>query len=463
MHSKKQNLQGVCQALANQVNKPFALAATLAGGAGLAVLLGLAPGAGATELLANGSFDQGGAGWVVAAAGTNADFFGTAGEANLHGNGYLGTLVWQDLDVPNAAGLSGTARLSMNKYSGPPGNSIALYLDYTVASGATNRLLLINPDNNGVISPPDSSIYSTNFTLPADAQRLVRFAVDKTYFGLFHAQELSLDVDVVAGPDLGLSITGMDDGSTLAAPVLLRAAVTNLAAAVERIEFFTNGVLLGRAQLDPHGEWEFAGAVHLSVMGYAGYEMVDFNQPAPEPMFFMNGGFTSLTNFTGMFQYFTSESMGGGSVSVNYSLNEAGQLSVAITGEAPMGSRTLSNGTNRGDTISYGLFWAGAPAGTYVVTARGVYGSGLVATSAPVTLTLKGPEQGPAVSIRQSAPGEVELSWPDDGHTYEVLTQASLSPGPWISAPGSSQVDGGKYIQILPSTNASAFFRLRRL
>jgi hypothetical protein len=158
----------------------------------LLALLALTPKTTATELLLNRSFDEYGANWMVNPLATTP-FFSTLGEANLHGKaGFFGvTLLWQDLDVAGAGGAAASASITMHKVSAPAGNTIAVYLEYTVASGATNRLLLLNPNNADVTT---STTFSTNFTVPAEAQRLVRFAVDKTISGEFHAEEFSLDV-----------------------------------------------------------------------------------------------------------------------------------------------------------------------------------------------------------------------------------------------------------------------------
>jgi hypothetical protein len=221
----------------------------------LLALVTLAPGATATELLLNRSFDDNGANWTVnSLVADPANVFSTLGEANLHGkSGVFGTLLWQDLDVAGAGGVAASASITMHKVAGPAGHTIAVYLEYTIASGATNRLLLLNPNNADVTT---STTFSTNFTVPTEAQRLVRFSVDKTYSGEFHAEEFSLDVVTGSStPELGLSIVVPAEGETNTAPFLLRAGVTNLTATVSSLVFCANGVPVGEGRLDPHGEW----------------------------------------------------------------------------------------------------------------------------------------------------------------------------------------------------------------
>ena len=467
MNIENQDPQVAPRFVTSESPHPANLLRCLAGAAGLAVLLAVAPGATATELLLNRSFDANGANWMVNPAGTNADFFAITGEANLHGNGYIGTLLWQNLDVPNVGGASVTASMAMNTYGGPPGKSIAVYLEYTVTSGVTNRWLLFNPDNYAVLYPPDSSVFSTNFTLPADAQRLVRFAVDKTYFGQFRAQEFSLDVVAGGGaPELGLSMVVPAEGETNTAPFLLRAAVTNLTAVVSSLVFCANGVPVGEGRLDPHGEWAFADGSHLSVMGGGGYEMVDCSLASGD-MFFMNGTFASQISFSGGFQYFPAGGgMGGGAVSIVYSLDAADRLTAAMNGAMPLGSRTLSNGTNQSDAINYGFFWANALAGNYAITARAVYGSGLSVTSAPVNIAVIGaaPVVAPLLTLVPAASGNFAFRWDATiGSTYQMQTATNLVSGNWSDL-GSSFVASNSPVTVTNPAGAdpTRFFRVQQ-
>src|ERR1035437_5437641 len=159
MNTENQDPQATPRSMTSGNPYPSTLIRRLVGVAGLAVLLALAPGATATELLLNRSFDDGGANWVVDPLATTP-FFSTPGEANLHGKGgYFGiTLLWQNLDVANVGGAAATASITMHKVSAPPGNTIAVYLEYTIASCATNRLLLLNPNNAAVTT---STTFST--------------------------------------------------------------------------------------------------------------------------------------------------------------------------------------------------------------------------------------------------------------------------------------------------------------
>ncbi len=192
------------------------------GTACVSTLFLLATGAAATELLSNRSFDQCGSNWEVA-VGLPPFFspfvtFGTVGEADLQNAAPYPTvqnLLWQTLSVTNAGGVSGTASITMNKGGGALGNGLAVYLEYTVANGATHRQLLLNPDNAAVVNWPASSFFSANFTLPAEARRIVRFVMDKLTLGQFRVQEFSLDITVPTPPALRITVSPSGGGTTI--------------------------------------------------------------------------------------------------------------------------------------------------------------------------------------------------------------------------------------------------------
>ena len=148
---------------------------------------------GAAELLQNNSFDQGSNCWHTTSAATGLNLWVTNGQVNLHIPGYYGNVINQDLNATNAASATVQASLTLTRNSPLTGNTIVAYLQYTDTSGATNRMMLLRPDN---LSISNTTLVSTNFTLPANAVRLVRFDVDKEANGNFDLLEASLDVTI---------------------------------------------------------------------------------------------------------------------------------------------------------------------------------------------------------------------------------------------------------------------------
>jgi hypothetical protein len=159
--------------------------------------------------------------------------------------------------------------------------------------------------------------------------------------------------------------------------------------------------------------------------------------------------------------------MGGGAVSILYSLDAADLLTVAMTGAAPLGVRTLSNGTNQGDTINYGFFWANASAGNYAITARAVYDSGLSVTSAPVNITVTGsaPVVSPVLTLIPVASGNFAFQWDATiGITYQVQTATNLVSSNWTDL-GSSFVASNSPVAVTNSigTDTTRFFRVQAI
>ena len=181
------------------------------------------PAARGTELLTNPSFDTAdGAGWSYAPSGIWAPF-ATIGRVDLHRsyNPSVGvvTILWQPLDISNVGGATVTAsmRLAMgNGTSWPTSGTIStkVYLDYVDASGNSARQLLLSPDNHTVAYEPDGSLFSTSFTLPANAQKITGFSVDRNYSGFFYANEFSLDLQqpppVIGVESGGVALTSGD-------------------------------------------------------------------------------------------------------------------------------------------------------------------------------------------------------------------------------------------------------------
>jgi hypothetical protein len=165
----------------------------------------------ATELLQNNSFDRGSNHWHVTSAATT-NLFATLGQVNLHISGYTGNVINQDLDATNMAYATVEASLTLTRNLPVAGNTIAAYLHYTDTGGLTNRLPLLNPDN---LSISNATVVSTNFLLPSDALRIVRFDVDKEASGNFDLLEASLNVTpyVPPGPkpDPSLHVRNLSD------------------------------------------------------------------------------------------------------------------------------------------------------------------------------------------------------------------------------------------------------------
>lgn len=147
----------------------------------------------AGELLANPEFDTAaGASWQIASAADRVAMFATSGVADMHVSGFTGKLLWQDLNILNAGGMAFRVGTIMHSGFYPAGKSVAVYLDYVDGTGNPQRLLVLDPENRDIASAPLSSYFENQVTLPASAQRVTGFSVDRRGPGEFTAESFTL-------------------------------------------------------------------------------------------------------------------------------------------------------------------------------------------------------------------------------------------------------------------------------
>lgn len=353
------------------------------------------------DLLANRSFDKaGGANWSSEPSVGWAPF-AVSGEVDLH-RSYTGSpvrMLWQNLSISNVAGATGTAGMRLKSTSSwPTAGTIStkVYLDYLDSSGNPQRALLLAPDNSTVAAPPDGTPFSTNFTLPANAQQVTGFSVDRCGPGLFQAMDFHLNL-VAAAPVAApvVTVTSPAEADTFAsgATIPLMAEVDNSGGAVVTgVEFYDNGTLIGQGLLSVFGEWAFPNDTHLSVLGNGLDGFVDYNPPSAsnEPMYTIFGVFPTPTSCQGVFNHFPATGEVSGNASIGFSLGAGDTLNANITGDSPLGVRNLAGGLRQSFPL-YTLSWANAASGPHALTARVYYGTGSHATSAPVNISVSPP------------------------------------------------------------------------
>lgn len=367
-----------------------------AGALAIAIIaITLAPAAMATNnLLANPSFDTpGGDGWSVA-PGWLTDPFIPTGQVSLSRGGFTGTLLWQTLDIPNPGGAQGMVSVHLFKNSGFDGiNTIALYLDYINSNGIDDRLLLLNPANETVLAP-DGTLFEASFTVPAGAQSITGFSIDKTNNGSFYATAFSLSLQM-APPEAvpGVIITSPTDGATYAsgAPIPLNALVWSNGASITGVEFFDNGTLIGSGKQSIYGPWSYADGSSIGVQPREdGSLMVDYSPPYPEGMYMFNGSMTSETprQYSGTLSRWIGETLEEGPGGVNFTFGSNCTLDTTIMGMVLVGYRSLTGGVQ--DEPHFDLTWSGASPGPHSLTAKVYYGTGQFATSMPVGVMITG-------------------------------------------------------------------------
>lgn len=248
------------------------------------------------------------------------------------------------------------------------------------------------------------------------------------------------------------------DGEAFApgAPIPLSAVVAANGETITRVEFLADAGSLGDGQANWDGEWTFPDESHLSVMD--GGTLVDYSPPDTAPMFWMDGSFVTSNTFVGSFGHFPE---GGGPVSgaatMVFSPGAPDTIDVAITGDAPLGTRSLTGGTKMGGERRYALTWNGAAIGTHSVVAKVHYGSGQSVSSEAIQVHVS-----PPLAVATGDPLPVALV----GGDYQVSLAASGGTPPYQwSLDSGSLPDGlnlGTTGQITGSPNAagSSTFRV---
>jgi hypothetical protein len=111
--------------------------------------------------------------------------------------GFVGTVIYQNLNVTNIAGRTFGFSMRLWKDSAPAdGRAIALALTYVDNANHLRDLELANPDNANVASSPahDTAVVSGTYTFPSDARKLVKVQLVKKDDGSFVADDIVVQV-----------------------------------------------------------------------------------------------------------------------------------------------------------------------------------------------------------------------------------------------------------------------------
>jgi hypothetical protein len=240
-----------------------------------------------------------------------------------------------------------------------------------------------------------------------------------------------------------LSVTDPPEAATFAsgATIPLAAQVANSGAGVTGVKFYDNDMtLIGDGQISISGGWSFPDGSHVGVMGdpAMGVGGVDYSPPfsSGEQMYMTNGTFTTPLAFSGNFTHFQAEGDPlHGAVSITFSWGANHTLQALISGNSPLGTRTLSGGVC--DNPKYTLSWTNAPAGTHALTVRAYYGTGQYVPSEPVNITVSAASGfGDWVTqsgIPQGRRGLMDGNGPLD---MQNLTAYAMGLNPLLAVPG---------------------------
>lgn len=153
----------------------------------------------AVTVTRNGNFSSGLTSWNLDPAIAYGWNPLSSGKVDLHpGYGYLGQVLYQNLNVTNVAGKTFFFSCALTKSFAPDGKTVAVYLEYIDASNNRQLLKLANPDNSTI---SDNTTVTGNAVIPAGAQKVVRLSIHKEGNGDFLIDDISVTapVDVVVG------------------------------------------------------------------------------------------------------------------------------------------------------------------------------------------------------------------------------------------------------------------------
>lgn len=153
----------------------------------------------AVTVTRNGNFGSGLTSWNLDPAIAYGWNPLSSGKVDLHpGYGYLGQVLYQNLNVTNVAGKTFSFSCALTKSYALDGKTVAVYLEYIDASNNRQLLKLANPDNSTI---SDNTTVTGSAVIPAGAQKVVRLSIHKEGNGDFLIDDVSLTapVDVVVG------------------------------------------------------------------------------------------------------------------------------------------------------------------------------------------------------------------------------------------------------------------------
>lgn len=179
----------------------------------------------------NGDFSAGGDQWNInpAIPSTWSPF--VSGAANLHPpDSFNGEVIYQNLNVSGIGGKTFNFACNLTNVSAPPGNTIAIYVDYIDTETGSDALVserLVNPSNATITT---ATPVNRNFIFPATARKLVKLRIVKEEYGEFVIDDIQFasttTVTVGSVPQITsisvnsgnygspLTITGINFGST---------------------------------------------------------------------------------------------------------------------------------------------------------------------------------------------------------------------------------------------------------
>ncbi len=172
----------------------------------LALVLALCSASGAyaqTQVIRNGSFEEGMTGWTV-----SPDLYPWNPLLSSGGNQYAsltppdwshtGLVLFQNMNVTQVAGKTATVSVKIQSGGSGPGAAIAVWLEYVDTASKVRRARVFGVENP---TSPGWFTRQVDYAIPADAVKLTKFGLVREDYGDFQVDDVSMLIpDAVAGP-----------------------------------------------------------------------------------------------------------------------------------------------------------------------------------------------------------------------------------------------------------------------
>ncbi|MCK9274990.1 MAG: hypothetical protein M0P57_07860 [Syntrophales bacterium] len=171
----------------------------------------------ATEIIRNGDFTSDLSDWIVDPDIDPAWNPLSSGAISLNPpstdyNGYLGTVVHQNLNVTGIANVQVQLSMDLWKMTASSGNTVTVILSYFDNEGQFHDFDIVTPLSDNISSDPQNPTTVTGtFTFPAEAYKLVAFEIEKIGYGNLMADNISLAAEGIT-VDIVPLISGISAG-----------------------------------------------------------------------------------------------------------------------------------------------------------------------------------------------------------------------------------------------------------
>ncbi|BCW99791.1 MAG: hypothetical protein KatS3mg024_2618 [Armatimonadota bacterium] len=154
------------------------------------------------QVIRNGSFDAGMDGWMVSPdlfpwnplQSADDNRFVTLTPPNWS---YTGLVLFQNMNVTNAAGKTAVVSVDIQSGGSGPGASIAVWLEYVDPMGKIRRARVFGVENP---TSPGWVTRQVNYAIPSDAVKIIRFGLVREDYGDFQIDNVSM---LIPGVTLG--------------------------------------------------------------------------------------------------------------------------------------------------------------------------------------------------------------------------------------------------------------------